>query len=198
MEEFSELATNQITLLERLRVNILNTYNSIMTDYHLERIKRMTLAKIIEESMTRMLFSEYLALKNFTIRDEIILSWKCYELCSKIEENPSLILEDRVFRELIHTCPSSIWEIELLWALVLIYEENENESEVQLIKILNKLKKDCIRNMENHSGYQKFITDLQFKSWRLTKLMLYVYKNKKYKNYSPQFLDIEDDPFFIV
>lgn len=183
------------TFFERVQGQFLRIYKSIIVQHHLNRIRRMEIRDVLTDPMARMLFSEYLILKNATKETDILLNWKCYELCRKIRENPDLINEGNVFENLIHSSPSTIWEQDL-WILIHKYNKHKNKEELRII--LWKLEDECIQNMQNHSNYYKFMTDLNFKSWRIENLISEVYNNRKFRHYAPHFLDLENNPYFIV
>lgn len=195
MERQGEATKFQNTLFGRVRKNISGIVHSIITEYHLKRIKKMTIREIINDPMSRMLFSEYLIIKNVNLGDEILLNWKCYELCKAIQKKPQLINRGHVFQHLIHNSPTNIWELEL-WTMIHKYNENKNRYEMYMK--LEKLKNDCIMNMESHSKYCGFMSDLHFKTWRLMELISYVISNRRFVNYSPYFLNMEDEIFLLV
>lgn len=182
-------------LFSRVKHQVVNTYQTIIIDYHLKRIRRLSLEELLNDPMARMIFSEYLILRNSITETEILFHWKCYEICKKIQRRPRLILETKVFQSLIHNCPSSLWEQEL-WGMTYTYEIKEDNE--YLCKTLEGLKRCCIKNMISHTNYNKFITDLHFRKWRMIELISDVYNNTKYKHYEPYFLDIEEEPRFIV
>lgn len=190
-----EQQKTKVTLFERARNHLLDAYKSMVVQHYLYRIRRMTIRQIIDNPMARMIFSEYLVLKNVTLEADILLNWKCYELCRKIRENPSLINVGKVFENLIHCSPSNIWENDL-WTMICRYDRYKDENELQTF--LKKLENECIRNMQNHSNYHKFAIDLHFKSWRIEQLLLDVYNDRKFKYYAPHFLDLETDPCLTV
>lgn len=186
---------SKVTFFERVRSHLMDTYKSMIVQHHLFRIKRMTIKQIIDDPMARMLFSEYLVLKNATMEADIIFYWRCYELCRKIRENPSLIDEKNVFENLIHCSPSNIWENDL-WIMIHRYDRDKNDNELKAF--LRKMENECIDKMQNHTNYHKFAVDLHFKSWRMEELISDVYNDRKFKNYAPHFLDLETNPCFIV
>lgn len=189
------LQKSKNSFFERFQNQCSTVYISIIVEYHLNRIRRMTTKEMIEDPLARMLLSEYLVLKNSSSEVEIILNWKCYELCKKIRKCPEIINRGKIFENLIHSSLSTIWENDL-WIMIQMYDKNKDENELN--KVLGKLQNDCIKSMENHSNFHSFCNDLHFKTWRIEQLLYDVYDNRKFKNYVPYFLDIENDPCFIV
>lgn len=195
MERQGETTTYRDTFIGRVKNSVSDIVHSIIIEYHLKRIKKMTIREIISDPMSRMLFSEYLIMKKVTYEDEIVLNWKCHELCKAIQKKPQLINQGHTFQHLVHYCPTNIWELDL-WTM--IHKYNKNGNRYELYMELEKLKNDCIRNIERNSKYHGFISDLHFKTWRLVELISYVISNKRFMNYLPYFLNMENEIYFLV
>lgn len=165
--------------------NMLTALRNLLRNYRkrtfimkqMKRINCMSLIGIINDPIAAILFRKYLLNECPDREQEIRIYWNCYLLSEQILWNNKLLEQDQMVEKLLQTCPPILWENEILMMAQWVKDSNRTRF---ICYRINKLMSDCIIDIENNTGYQNFLCDLQFRKEKISTYLEQVYDDKLY------------------
>lgn len=124
---------------------------SVLTHEQIEHFTMMNVTTLISHQIGGRLFRNFLDIDHRTDKSEVTILLECYELCDKILQNRSLIEDTNWIDNLLNLCPFFTWEKRI----------NDVIGDINgMSEVLEALKQECVRNIENHIDYDRFRREL--------------------------------------
>lgn len=129
--------------------------------YTLEQIEHFTMmnvANLLVHAEGKELFKNFLRIGHRNDKSEAMIMLECHEMCTQFLCNLHLIDDADRLDDLFALCPSYTWEQRITGAIG--SDKRSHSGHVEIKRILNELKCDCVHNIECHRDYGRFRQEL--------------------------------------
>lgn len=172
-------ADKSLSFIARLRNAYRAKKRRNLINFHVNRLKDMTMIQIIQDRIASIVFQKYLINEYPQEEMSIRNPWECYMLAREICWNTQLLRDGKVADRILQLCPPILWEHEIMEAINLSHNHMKSKF---ISQKMNKLMTECVMEMETNSGYHDFLLDLAFKREKIIQYLEQFFEEKEYFN----------------